>query len=247
MQHVNFTLELWAGIYRGQGWGIFQYCTGFNQRRNDLRRQIKLHWRLYFGEFVDQCQRIYLRTGRPERSVRTRFDTWDFDAACDQGFVRTPLSNWIEPKQREQITYVDLKIRPKWSQARAISGYRAPLSDGVHAIRYDDGTRFEGEIKNGKANGHGVMTWLDGDQYDGNWKNGDKTGRGVMKWNNGDHYVGDFQANLANGHGVMVLANGDSCDGEWRDSKLVGTGAGIQGQSPKICYPQKYRFTFDQP
>ena len=200
----------------------------------------------------------------------TRFDTWAFDAACDQGFMRTPLSNWIAPRQRTEFTKIDLKIRPKWSQARAMSGYRASLNDGVHVVTLDDGSRYEGEIKNDRRNGHGVMTWVNGDRYDGEWKDGERTGRGVITWASGSRYDGEWKDDRANGHGVMtwasgdeydgewkddertgrgvmVLASGDGCDGEWRDGKLVGTGTGIQNQLPKPCYPQEYRFTFDQP
>jgi TPR repeat protein len=201
-------------------------------------------------------------------AFETSFDGGKFDDECDKGYVRTPLSHWVQPNQRDRGTYVDLKIRPNWSHARALSGYRALRKDGFHTITYDGGTKFEGYIKNDLANGHGVMTWADGNRYEGNWINGERTGHGVYTWGNGDRYegnwlngamsghgainwangkryVGNWKDAKRNGRGVMVLANGDTCDGEWRDSQLVGTGMGVQGQISKTCYPQEYRFTFD--
>jgi hypothetical protein len=51
---------------------------------------------------------------------------------------------------------------------------------------------YEGEMLDGRYNGHGVMTWANGDHYDGGFKDGSKHGHGVYTWASGFHYEGDW-------------------------------------------------------
>lgn len=39
-------------------------------------------------------------------------------------------------------------------------------------LEYANGTRFEGEFREDKANGHGVMTYSNNELYEGSWFNG---------------------------------------------------------------------------
>lgn len=50
--------------------------------------------------------------------------------------------------------------------------------------------RFEGEWRDGKKNGQGVMYFNNGDSYEGEWKDGHKNGRGIYRFSNGDIYEG---------------------------------------------------------
>jgi len=50
-----------------------------------------------------------------------------------------------------------------------ISGEK--LRDGE--LKYSDGSRYEGEISNNKANGWGVMIFSDGGKLEGRWQNGE--------------------------------------------------------------------------
>lgn len=54
-------------------------------------------------------------------------------------------------------------------------------------MKYNDGSTYDGEWKDGKRNGQGVMKYPSGQQYDGEWKNGKKHGRGAVfcDWVNG--------------------------------------------------------------
>ena len=43
---------------------------------------------------------------------------------------------------------------------------------------YDNGERYEGEFKNSKKNGKGIMYYNDGGRYEGDWINKKREGKG---------------------------------------------------------------------
>ena len=57
----------------------------------------------------------------------------------------------------------------------------------------NEGSRYEGEWKDGKYNGQGTYTLIDGNRFEGEWKDGkpwnltiaDKNGNIIRKWDNG--------------------------------------------------------------
>merc|ERR550537_562150 len=51
--------------------------------------------------------------------------------------------------------------------------------DGVAAVEYPDGSRYEGEWKGGLFSGQGKYARADGSGYDGAWLNGKAHGFGV--------------------------------------------------------------------
>src|ERR1700712_4901624 len=58
---------------------------------------------------------------------------------------------------------------------------------------------YEGECKNGKAEGFGKATGAD--NYEGTFKNGLPEGTGTYKWQNGDWYTGTWKKGLMDGKG----------------------------------------------
>jgi len=82
---------------------------------------------------------------------------------------------------------------------------------------------YEGEYRDGKKNGRGVLVWADGDRYDGEWKDSKMHGRGKFSDENGV-YEGEYRDGKKNGSGVLVWADGDRYEGEWKDSKTHGRG-----------------------
>ena len=53
--------------------------------------------------------------------------------------------------------------------------------------------QYEGEVKNSKPNGLGIMTYPSGKRYLGEWKKGKKEGHGTATLPNGIKYVGVYK------------------------------------------------------
>ena len=84
--------------------------------------------------------------------------------------------------------------------------------------------RYEGEFRDGKRNGRGVITFASGARYEGEFRDDKRNGRGVITFASGARYEGEFRDDKFNGRGVYTSANGDRYDGEHRDDKLNGRG-----------------------
>ena len=88
----------------------------------------------------------------------------------------------------------------------------------------DQVSRYEGEVREGKAQGRGVYTFANGDRYDGEYRDDKRHGRGVFDWATGDRYEGEFRENRRDGRGVLTTTTGSRYDGEWRDGEQNGVG-----------------------
>ena len=73
-------------------------------------------------------------------------------------------------------------------------------------------------------------------RYEGEFKDNKWHGRGVMVFGNGRSYEGEFKDNKWHGRGVMVWANGDECEGDWREGRLLGLGRGLKNGRLGECY-----------
>ena len=106
---------------------------------------------------------------------------------------------------------------------------RNGLKDGKGKLYYDkngDNIRklYEGDFKEDKADGEGIMFYNDGNIYKGDWKNDLREGKGIMFWKNGDKYLGDWKNNLREGTGKMIWHNGDEYEGNWKKDEIYGKG-----------------------
>ena len=66
---------------------------------------------------------------------------------------------------------------------------------GMNAIyiqQFDNG-RYEGEMKDGKREGHGKFFYVTGDYYEGEFKNNYKNGKGKYVFSNKDVYEGEYK------------------------------------------------------
>ena len=66
-------------------------------------------------------------------------------------------------------------------------------------LKYEDGSAYYGEIKNGKENGLGIANYLDGCKYEGEYLNGERNGIGIYYEENGKTYMGEFKGNYVYG------------------------------------------------
>ena len=117
----------------------------------------------------------------------------------------------------EWRTFGDYKIQPKYNGE--IKDFK-PNGQGI--ITYTDGREYVGEWSGGTWNGQGKYTFKDGFGYEGEWKNGTENGMGYLTYPNGDKYIGQFK-NGKMMNGKMYKKNGDihtQKNGKWRMEKL---------------------------
>ena len=96
----------------------------------------------------------------------------------------------------------------------------------------DINPKYEGEIKNGKPDGFGILTYIDlvscrpvcGKKYVGEFKDGLRHGQGTHTWSEGSMYVGKYKDGKRNGQGTMTYSSGNKYVGEWKDGVVHGQG-----------------------
>ena len=97
------------------------------------------------------------------------------------------------------------------------------FANGI-GIENNEFYKYEGELKHGVYDGHGVMTFDNKDIYSGEWKDGQENGRGIYTYVNGDIYSGEWKDGLYNGKGIQTNVNGEIYNGEWKDEIYNGNG-----------------------
>ena len=97
-------------------------------------------------------------------------------------------------------------------------------ADGHGFMTYANGAKYTGEFKGGKRHGQGTLTWPGGDKYTGEWQDGEKYGHGTMTYADGAKYTGESKAGKRNGQGTYTWGNGDMYTGEWRDGVATHKG-----------------------
>lgn len=87
-----------------------------------------------------------------------------------------------------------------------------------------EGDRYEGDFQDGARTGRGIYTWANGDRYEGDFRDGEHHGRGTFTWATGDRYEGEFQNGDITGNGILTWRNGTRFAGTFRDSEPAGAG-----------------------
>jgi hypothetical protein len=92
----------------------------------------------------------------------------------------------------------------------------------------NESIKWTGGCRNKLAQGRGVLRWFlggkPGPQVRGAWRDGKMNGHGVVTLPNGERFNGQWKNDKRNGHGVYVYANGDRYDGQYRDDQRNGRG-----------------------
>ena len=103
---------------------------------------------------------------------------------------------------------------------------------GIYIL--SDGSKYEGEFKDGILNGQGTKTWPNGQKYVGEFRNGKFNGQGTLTSPDGSKYEGEFKDGLPNGQGTLTIPNGKKYVGEWKEGKKHGQGTFI--------FPYRYKY-----
>ena len=80
------------------------------------------------------------------------------------------------------------------------------LLGGNYRVEYEDGAFYVGEMRNGKLNGMGSMTYTDGTIYDGIFKDDLRHGRGRAQFRSRHmEYIGEWRFDKRHGHGKETI------------------------------------------
>jgi hypothetical protein len=79
---------------------------------------------------------------------------------------------------------------------------------------------YQGDCKNGFANGKGVATGTD--RYEGEFKKGLPDGMGIYRWADGTFYDGYWKQGMRNGTGRMIYSSDSIVTGYWKADKYTG-------------------------
>jgi hypothetical protein len=84
-------------------------------------------------------------------------------------------------------------------------------------MTHANGDIYQGEWRNGKANGFGIFVDTNGSMYEGQWLDDQQHGFGTESWNyNKIKYVGDFNEGKKSGNGQFEFEGG-YYEGEFED------------------------------
>jgi hypothetical protein len=100
------------------------------------------------------------------------------------------------------------------------------------SIIKNEKVKYEGEFKNKKPHGLGVMTFPDGSKYIGEFKDGKQNGKGTLIFSKtltstGGKYIGEFKNGKEHGLGKYLYPDGSEFIGEFKDGKRNGKGTFI--------------------
>jgi hypothetical protein len=141
-----------------------------------------------------------------------------------------------------QIQKKNPKVRFQWYMYspvdRAIGKYEGNLIENGNnregrGVFLCDGNRYEGEWKDDKQEGRGVMRYYDGSKYEGEWRYDDKEGKGIMIYSGGSKYEGEWKNDKMEGKGSLIYSDGDKYEGEWKNDKREGKGVMVYSDGSK--------------
>lgn len=104
-----------------------------------------------------------------------------------------------------------------WFRGDRIKGY---LPDGRGIMKYQNGSVYSGQWKDGRMHGNGSIRWQDGSLYSGQWMDGKRSGYGTYAWSNGDRYTGHWDDNRMCGYGSLYHSDGTIERGEWKEATI---------------------------
>ncbi len=88
---------------------------------------------------------------------------------------------------------------------------------------WKNGSRYDGEWKNKKQHGYGILSKSGETVYIGNWANGQRHGHGTYTWEDGTKFSGDWENGKMNGLGMLKSTNGKEKHGIWENDRFIGS------------------------
>ena len=91
-------------------------------------------------------------------------------------------------------------------------------------IEFNDGSKYDGDLRAGKPHGLGTLQLFNGDKYTGQWRDGYKEGTGIYLFASGAKHTGKWYNDLRHGHGQTKFTNGDILEGNFYQGMIHGKG-----------------------
>ena len=106
--------------------------------------------------------------------------------------------------------------------------------------------QYIGEVVDGVREGRGTYYLTKGpykgDKYEGEWKNDKRDGKGILIFPNGDRYEGDFKEDKQEGKGIYYYKNGDREMGDYFDGRKIGKHVLLTNKGEVKINKFKYNF-----
>ena len=91
----------------------------------------------------------------------------------------------------------------------------------LEVIDLENGDHYVGQIKDGKFNGKGVLTYKTGAKHQGEFLDGKKHGEGKITQLNGNSFEGNFINDVRHGKGTLKWISGAQIETEWENDKRI--------------------------
>jgi hypothetical protein len=120
------------------------------------------------------------------------------------------------------LTMTDGAIyRGRWEKGRYLTEDEAEGEVVVQSLTDDGAALQSGCVSGDCRNGKGIFTYPDGSKYQGEFRNGKLDGWGAWFYPNGDRYVGAFRENLKHGKGTLYREDGSKVAGIWEEGEFA--------------------------
>ena len=99
-----------------------------------------------------------------------------------------------------------------------------PYFEGLYnleVVNLENGDHYVGQVKDGKFNGKGILTYKTGAKYQGEFLNGNRHGSGTITQLNGNSFEGNFINDKKHGKGTLKWVSGSYIETDWEFGKRV--------------------------
>lgn len=161
------------------------------------------------GRWAQRVQVVYdAAAGTVSRHL---LRAWDFEPGRDLEFI------WEPERGTTFRPGADGVISGRGTLVWRIRGSAAHDRRSVYST-------YQGEIRDGRPNGHGRLERRDGEVFEGEWADGVLNGKASHLDAAGNRTSGDFAGGLPHGTGRQAMADGTIYEGGFRNGRRHGAG-----------------------
>lgn len=231
LQSVSWTGPVVDGKAEGKGKLVITYQREIAESR-DAKQQLTAFHQLIKTTIQGEVEMVRgLLEGAAD--LTTLIENTNFSrnekSSYSSSFVGT-FAAGLEDGRGKRLWNGKVLFDGQWKAGQEYNGYIVKTGGKSYAFTY------EGEIKDGKANGVGMVTVRNIGVYKGEFKDGKYEGQGIWRYKTvgrgdlsrpdetmgGASYQGMFSNDKPHGHGVYKDGRGQIVyEGEWQDGKPV--------------------------